>query len=264
MPHSGGDASQEFWEPQAHSRPPTLGHEPVGSSRAGDGAGLACAKPRDSSGIRDPRAQEAPLAVTRSSGPLWTRGARGRRPLRRQVPGLHAAAVGAQPAAQHAHGAGAGGRGPRQGEPGRGSRGCVVSWVATSPRVSPRSPQAPEGETQPMAEVDIFISTKRVKVLAADSQVPGGPGLGCRGHSGSPRGPQPTQRVSTGRPDGPRPADHLLHRGHRACAGRDGPETAGQEDHAPGPPTATLQDAVPRLPLGGCEQPRPRPDPAPC
>lgn len=31
--------------------------------------------------------------------------------------------------------------------------------------------QAPEGETQPMVEVDIFISTKRVKVLAADSQV---------------------------------------------------------------------------------------------
>lgn len=30
--------------------------------------------------------------------------------------------------------------------------------------------KAPEGETQPMAEVDIFISTKRVKVLAADSQ----------------------------------------------------------------------------------------------
>ncbi|XP_041524998.1 amyloid-beta A4 precursor protein-binding family A member 3 isoform X2 [Microtus oregoni] len=30
--------------------------------------------------------------------------------------------------------------------------------------------KAPEGETQPMAEVDIFISTKRVKVLAAYSQ----------------------------------------------------------------------------------------------
>ncbi|XP_051033219.1 amyloid-beta A4 precursor protein-binding family A member 3 isoform X2 [Phodopus roborovskii] len=30
--------------------------------------------------------------------------------------------------------------------------------------------KAPEGETQPMVEVDIFISTKRVKVLAADSQ----------------------------------------------------------------------------------------------
>lgn len=30
--------------------------------------------------------------------------------------------------------------------------------------------KAPEGETQPMTEVDIFISTKRVKVLAADSQ----------------------------------------------------------------------------------------------
>lgn len=30
--------------------------------------------------------------------------------------------------------------------------------------------KAPEGESQPMVEVDIFISTKRVKVLAADSQ----------------------------------------------------------------------------------------------
>ncbi|KAL1782760.1 amyloid beta A4 precursor protein-binding family A member 3 isoform X1 [Sigmodon hispidus] len=30
--------------------------------------------------------------------------------------------------------------------------------------------KAPEGETQPMVEVDIFISTKRVKVLAMDSQ----------------------------------------------------------------------------------------------
>ncbi|XP_076775412.1 amyloid-beta A4 precursor protein-binding family A member 3 isoform X4 [Arvicanthis niloticus] len=30
--------------------------------------------------------------------------------------------------------------------------------------------KAPEGETQPMVEVDIFVSTKRVKVLAADSQ----------------------------------------------------------------------------------------------
>ncbi|XP_012978487.1 amyloid-beta A4 precursor protein-binding family A member 3 isoform X1 [Mesocricetus auratus] len=30
--------------------------------------------------------------------------------------------------------------------------------------------KAPEGETQPMVEVDIFISTKRIKVLAADSQ----------------------------------------------------------------------------------------------
>lgn len=33
--------------------------------------------------------------------------------------------------------------------------------------------KAPEGETQPMVEVDIFISTKRVKVLAADSQTLG-------------------------------------------------------------------------------------------
>ncbi|MBZ3873968.1 Amyloid beta A4 precursor protein-binding family A member 3 [Sciurus carolinensis] len=30
--------------------------------------------------------------------------------------------------------------------------------------------KAPDGETQPMAEVDLFVSTKRIKVLAADSQ----------------------------------------------------------------------------------------------
>lgn len=49
--------------------------------------------------------------------------------------------------------------------------------------------QAPEGETQPMVEVDIFISTKRVKVLAADSQVPRGLSLDCCEHLGSLRGP---------------------------------------------------------------------------
>lgn len=42
-----------------------------------------------------------------------------------------------------------------------------------------------------MVEVDIFISTKRVKVLAADSQVPRGLGLDGRRHSGSPRGLSP-------------------------------------------------------------------------
>lgn len=31
--------------------------------------------------------------------------------------------------------------------------------------------QAPEGESQPMTEVDLFISTKRIKVLTADTQV---------------------------------------------------------------------------------------------
>jgi len=31
--------------------------------------------------------------------------------------------------------------------------------------------QAPEGEAQPMTEVDLFISTQRIKVLNADSQV---------------------------------------------------------------------------------------------
>lgn len=32
--------------------------------------------------------------------------------------------------------------------------------------------QAPEGESQPMTEVDLFISTQRIKVLTADTQVP--------------------------------------------------------------------------------------------
>ncbi len=31
--------------------------------------------------------------------------------------------------------------------------------------------QASEGEPQPMTEVDLFISTQRIKVLNADSQV---------------------------------------------------------------------------------------------
>lgn len=31
--------------------------------------------------------------------------------------------------------------------------------------------QAPEGESQPMTEVDLFISTQRIKVLSADTQV---------------------------------------------------------------------------------------------
>lgn len=35
----------------------------------------------------------------------------------------------------------------------------------------PFSPQAPEGESQPMTEVDLFISTQRIKVLNADTQV---------------------------------------------------------------------------------------------
>lgn len=33
------------------------------------------------------------------------------------------------------------------------------------------SSQAPEGESQPMTEVDLFISTQRIKVLNADTQV---------------------------------------------------------------------------------------------
>lgn len=63
-------------------------------------------------------------------------------------------------------------------------------------------PQAPDGETQPMTEVDLFISTKRVKVLMADSQVQG-PGLA----SGTRRAPlrprQPSQACSAPSPRRP-------------------------------------------------------------
>lgn len=52
--------------------------------------------------------------------------------------------------------------------------------------------KAPDGETQPMTEVDLFVSTKRVKVLTADSQVRAGPA----GRGGPRRGPaQPAQRA---------------------------------------------------------------------
>lgn len=62
-------------------------------------------------------------------------------------------------------------------------------WVPLPP--SP-PPQAPDGETQPMTEVDLFISTKRIKVLMADSQVQGsGPVSGAWGAPQRP--PQPAQ-----------------------------------------------------------------------
>lgn len=44
------------------------------------------------------------------------------------------------------------------------------------------SSQAPEGESQPMTEVDLFISTQRIKVLNADTQVLAGSPL-SRGSS---------------------------------------------------------------------------------
>lgn len=55
----------------------------------------------------------------------------------------------------------------------------VGEGVKLSPGVR-FSPQAPEGESQPMTEVDLFISTQRIKVLNADSQVRAGP-LACPG-----------------------------------------------------------------------------------
>ncbi|XP_060763001.1 amyloid-beta A4 precursor protein-binding family A member 1 isoform X1 [Neoarius graeffei] len=47
----------------------------------------------------------------------------------------------------------------------------AVSRIKTAQKLAKnRKKQAPEGETQPMTEVDLFISTQRIKVLNADSQ----------------------------------------------------------------------------------------------
>ncbi|XP_068012521.1 amyloid-beta A4 precursor protein-binding family A member 3 isoform X2 [Melanerpes formicivorus] len=50
-------------------------------------------------------------------------------------------------------------------------------WVALPPASAPEAEQpaqssvtAPEGESQPMTEVDLFVSTQRIKVLTADTQ----------------------------------------------------------------------------------------------
>lgn len=64
-----------------------------------------------------------------------------------------------------------------------------------------------------MTEVDLFISTKRVKVLMVDSQVQD-PGLVSGIWGALLRFLQPTQARSPPPPgghDGPCPADHLLH-----------------------------------------------------
>lgn len=47
----------------------------------------------------------------------------------------------------------------------------VMLPLALTERLFSFIPQAPEGEAQPMTEVDLFISTQRIKVLNADSQV---------------------------------------------------------------------------------------------
>lgn len=64
-----------------------------------------------------------------------------------------------------------------------------------------------------MTEVDLFISTKRVKVLMADSQVQGtGLASGVGSCTEAPAAHPRLTCPSPGGPDGPHPADHLLHR----------------------------------------------------
>ena len=47
----------------------------------------------------------------------------------------------------------------------------VLAAAVTSPGLFVL--QAPEGESQPMTDVDLFVSTQRIKVLTADTQVSG-------------------------------------------------------------------------------------------
>ncbi|KAI9543695.1 Amyloid-beta A4 precursor protein-binding A member 1 [Dissostichus eleginoides] len=46
----------------------------------------------------------------------------------------------------------------------------AVSRIKTAQKLAQNKKKAPEGEPQPMTEVDLFISTQRIKVLNADSQ----------------------------------------------------------------------------------------------
>ncbi|XP_022613133.1 amyloid-beta A4 precursor protein-binding family A member 1 [Seriola dumerili] len=46
----------------------------------------------------------------------------------------------------------------------------AVSRIKTAQKLAQNRKKAPEGEPQPMTEVDLFISTQRIKVLNADSQ----------------------------------------------------------------------------------------------
>ncbi|XP_043096495.1 amyloid-beta A4 precursor protein-binding family A member 1 isoform X1 [Puntigrus tetrazona] len=46
----------------------------------------------------------------------------------------------------------------------------AVSRIKTAQKLAKNRKKAPEGEAQPMTEVDLFISTQRIKVLNADSQ----------------------------------------------------------------------------------------------
>jgi len=76
------------------------------------------------------------------------------------------------------------GAGPCSGPPaaGQGHGGVLAAAVTLPGRFLL---QAPDGESQPMTEVDLFVSTQRIKVLTADTQVSGEreppPGFGAAG-----------------------------------------------------------------------------------
>lgn len=48
---------------------------------------------------------------------------------------------------------------------------CLLCFFPSKLSVSLLAFQAPEGESQPMTDVDLFISTLRIKVLSTDTQV---------------------------------------------------------------------------------------------
>lgn len=75
---------------------------------------------------------------------------------------------------------------------GQGGGRLGGQWPGPRGPPRPPCPQAPDGETQPMTDVDLFVSTKRVKVLTADSQVGAGPASG-QGWGGSAGTSQPAQ-----------------------------------------------------------------------
>lgn len=113
---------------------------------------------------------------------------------------------------------------------GAGTRGVLAGAVTSPGHVVL---QAPEGESQPMTEVDLFVSTQRIKVLTADTQV-------SREH-GHPRGSGAARTflfgpgISAGTP-----ASGL-------CAGTacGHARAAGRRRVAPQPPTQACR--VPRL-----------------
>ncbi|ELK07050.1 Amyloid beta A4 precursor protein-binding family A member 1 [Pteropus alecto] len=48
--------------------------------------------------------------------------------------------------------------------------GCRETYLTMAQKLAKSRKKAPEGESQPMTEVDLFISTQRIKVLNADTQ----------------------------------------------------------------------------------------------